>query len=62
MNIHVRWVPSYHGMAHPQDADGAHGLSLWRVAANVFSKQLQTANNGRYYSFGAGHGANKFSP
>jgi hypothetical protein len=31
-------------MAHPQFSDGEDGLQLWRVAANKFNKQSQTAD------------------
>ena len=35
---------------------------MWRVAANILSKQLQTANKGWFSSLGVGRGANNSSP
>jgi hypothetical protein len=35
---HVRWVPCYHGMAHPQFVDGGDALQVWRVASNILNK------------------------
>jgi hypothetical protein len=33
-------------MARPQVADGGDGLQIWRIAANLFNKQLWTADKG----------------
>ena len=35
---------------------------IWRVAANIFNKQSQTAEKGWSFSFGVGRGANNSSP
>jgi hypothetical protein len=40
----VKWVPCHHGMARPQVANGGDGLQIWRVAANILSKQSRTAD------------------
>jgi hypothetical protein len=44
--IHVKWVPRHHDMACPQVVDGGDGLQLFRAAANILNKQLQTAERG----------------
>jgi hypothetical protein len=44
--IHVRCVPCHHSMARPQVADGGDSLQLWRVAANIWTKQSRTADKG----------------
>jgi hypothetical protein len=49
-------------MAHPQFADGVNGLQLWRVAANKFSKQPQTADKECASSLEVGCGSNNLSP
>jgi hypothetical protein len=36
-SCHVKWVPCYHGMARPRDADGGDGLQIWRAAANILN-------------------------
>jgi hypothetical protein len=46
--------PYHHGMPHPQVADGGDGLQIWRVAANVLSKQSRTVDNGCPPSWGWG--------
>jgi hypothetical protein len=38
-------------MARPQVANGEDDLQMWRVAANIFNKQLQTADRGWPLSF-----------
>jgi hypothetical protein len=43
---HVRWVPSHHGMARSQVADGGDALQVWRAATNILNKQSRTANKG----------------
>jgi hypothetical protein len=43
---HVRWVPCHHSMALSQVAGGGDGLQIWRVAANILTKQSWTADNG----------------
>jgi hypothetical protein len=58
---HVTWASCYHGMAHPQVADGGEGLQIWRVAANVLNKQSRTADKG-WSSLGVGRGTNNPSP
>jgi hypothetical protein len=45
-SCHVRWVPSHHGMARPQVADGGDALQVWRVAANILNKQSRTPDKG----------------
>jgi hypothetical protein len=60
--LHVRWVPSHHGMPRPQVADGVDALQLWRVAANILNKQSRTADKWRSSSLGVGRGANNSSP
>jgi hypothetical protein len=43
-------------MARFQVADGGAGLQLWRIAANILNKQLQTADNGWFSHLGGlGH-------
>jgi hypothetical protein len=53
---HVKWVPCHHSMACPQAADGGCGLQIWRVAANILNKQLQTADRGGPPAWGLGRG------
>jgi hypothetical protein len=53
---HVKWVPCHHGVARPQVADGGEGLKIWRVAANILSKQLRTADRGWPSRFEVGRG------
>jgi hypothetical protein len=60
--FHVKWVPCYHSMACPQVVDGRNGLQIWRVAANVLNKQLQTAYKEWSSSLGVGYEANSSSP
>jgi hypothetical protein len=43
---YVRWVPCHHGMDRPQVADGANGIQILGVAANILNKQSGTANKG----------------
>jgi hypothetical protein len=43
-------------MAYPQVADGGDGLQIWRIAANIFNKQLQTADRRWSSSWGFGRG------
>jgi hypothetical protein len=45
-------------MARPQVADRGEGLQIWRVAANILSKQSRTADKGWPSSLGVGRGAN----
>jgi hypothetical protein len=61
INTRVRWVPCHHGMARPQVADGGDGLQIWRVAANILTKQSRTADKGWSFSLGVGRGANNSS-
>jgi hypothetical protein len=44
-------------MARPQVADGAEGLQIWRVAANILNNQSRTADKGWPSSLGVGRGA-----
>jgi hypothetical protein len=60
-NVHVKWVPCYHGMARPQVADGGYGFQTWRVAENILNKQPQTADKGWSSSSGVRRGANNSS-
>jgi hypothetical protein len=53
---HVKWVHCHHGMAHPRVADGGDSLQIWRVAANMLSKQSRTADSGWSSSLGVGQG------
>jgi hypothetical protein len=53
---HVRWVPCHHGMARPQVVDGGDGLQIWRVAANILTKQSRTADKGGPPAWGLGVG------
>jgi hypothetical protein len=34
--------PCHHSMVHPWIMDGGDGLQVWRIAANILNKQLQT--------------------
>jgi len=43
------------------NVDG-EGLQMWRVAADMFNKQTQTADRGWSTSLGVWHGANNPSP
>jgi hypothetical protein len=45
-------------MVFPQLAERGDGLQIWRVAANIVSKQSLTAEKGWSSSLGVGHGAN----
>jgi hypothetical protein len=38
--------------------DGGDGLQMWRVAANIFSKQLWMPNKGWPSKLGVGKGSN----
>jgi hypothetical protein len=38
-----KWVPCHYGISRPQVAGWGEGLQIWRVAANILNKQLQTA-------------------
>jgi hypothetical protein len=40
-------------VARPQVADGADGLQIWRVAANILNKLSRTADRGRPSTLGA---------
>jgi hypothetical protein len=55
---HVKWAPCHLDVARPQVPDGAHGLQLWRAAANILNKQPRTADRGWSSSYGVGRGAN----
>jgi hypothetical protein len=48
----------HHGVMHTQVVDGGDSLQIWRVAANILTKQSQTADSGWSSSLGAGQGAN----
>jgi hypothetical protein len=50
------WVPSHHGMARPQVADGGEGLQIWRVAAKILNKLSRTADKWCPCSLGVGRG------
>jgi hypothetical protein len=39
-------------MVCPQVADEGDGLQIWRAAANILNKKLQTANKGWFSSLG----------
>jgi hypothetical protein len=51
-----KWVRCHHGGARPRVADGGDRLQIWRVAANVLSKQSRTAGRGWSSSLGVGRG------
>lgn len=38
--------PCRRGMAHPQVADGADGLLIWRVDAKILNRQSRAAGKG----------------
>jgi hypothetical protein len=40
------WVSCHHGTVNPLTADGGGDLQVWRVEANILSKQLRTADRG----------------
>jgi hypothetical protein len=42
LKTHVKCAPCFDGMACPQLAGEGDSLQLWRVAANILNKQLQT--------------------
>jgi hypothetical protein len=48
--------PYQDGMACPQVADGGGGLQIWKVAASVLNKQLQTVGKEWSSSLGDGRG------
>jgi hypothetical protein len=52
----------YDSMVRSQVVDGGDSLQIWRVAANIFNKQSQTADKKWSFSMGVGHGANNSSP
>jgi hypothetical protein len=62
MKAHFKWDPCHHGMSCPQVADGADGLQILRVAANILNRQLQTVDRGWFSSLGVGWGANNPPP
>jgi hypothetical protein len=43
--IQVRRVPCHHSMVCPQVVDG-ECFRIWRVTANIFTKQSRTADKG----------------
>jgi hypothetical protein len=45
-------------MTRPRVADRGDGLHIWRVAANILTKQSQTAGSEWLSGLGVGHGAN----
>jgi hypothetical protein len=49
-------------MAYPQVADGGDSLQIWRVAANIFIKQLRRAYRRCPSSVDVGWGANNPPP
>jgi hypothetical protein len=49
-------------MVHPQVVDKGVCLQIWKIAANIFTKQLQTADKGWSSSLGVGLGADISSP
>jgi hypothetical protein len=53
---HVKWVSCHHDNVRPQVADRADGLQIWRVAANILNKQLQTTDSGGTPAWGVGWG------
>jgi hypothetical protein len=45
-------VPSHHGMARLQDADGGEGLQIWRLVVNILSKESRTMDKEWFSSLG----------
>jgi hypothetical protein len=54
--------PCHHSMARPRVADGRDGFQLWRLAANILTKQPRTNDKGWPSGLGVGRGANNPSP
>jgi hypothetical protein len=54
----VKWVLCHNGMACPQAEDGANGLQMWTVAANILDEQSRAADKGWSSSLGVGRGPN----
>jgi hypothetical protein len=44
LKTQVKCAPYFDGMACPQLALEGDGLQLWKVAANILNKQLQTTH------------------
>jgi hypothetical protein len=40
----------------PQVVDGGHSIQIWRVAAGILNKHLQTSDKGGSQGFGLGEG------
>jgi hypothetical protein len=49
-------------MAYPQAVDGGYGLQIWKIAANMPNKQLQTTDEGLASSAGLGQRTDNSSP
>jgi hypothetical protein len=50
--LRAKWVPFHHGMARPQVVTGEDGFEIWKIAANIMSRQYRTADNGPSSSLG----------
>jgi hypothetical protein len=48
----VKWVPCQHGTVRPEVAVGENGLQIWRVPANILSKQSRTTDRGGPLAWG----------
>jgi hypothetical protein len=58
LHLSVR-VRCHHGSACPLVADGADGLWVWKVAANILNKQSRTADSGWPSSLVVGRGTKR---
>jgi hypothetical protein len=58
----VRLFPYHHSMVNSQVVGGRDGLQLWWMAANIFKKQLQTADKGWLSSLGVEYGGSNPTP
>jgi hypothetical protein len=54
-------ITETHGMARSQDSEGVDGFQIWRGAANILNKQLETADRRRSSCFGVSGGADNSS-
>jgi hypothetical protein len=52
---HITGVPCHYIMALPLVMDGRDSLCVWKVAANILSKQPQTTDKGFPSSLAVGH-------
>lgn len=52
----VKWVPCCHSIACSQGTDGAGGLQIWRVSADILDKQMWMADKEWSCSLAVGQG------